>query len=276
MKLTNNKTALVTGGGTGLGYGVAKRLLEQGAKVLIVGRREDVLVDAKAKLLEEVADANIDYQICDITQEADVEAAVKKASNDKGELDILIANAGSGFPGPLLELDAEAWNFCCQLNIVGTALCIKHGGKAMQKNGGSIITISSTSGTYHDKWMAPYGATKAALEHLTKTAAIELASFNIRVNCIAPGYIPTPGTGDHFSQDLKDSCVDRTLLDKGGEPKDIGDAAVFLSSDMGQWITGQILAVDGGLGLPIGTDFVDLATSIYGEEVMQRSGSQKK
>ena len=99
----------------------------------------------------------------------------------------------------------------------------------MQKNGGSIITISSTSGAYHDKWMAPYGATKEALEHLTKTDEIELASFNIRVNCIAPGYIPTPGTGDHFSQDLKDNCVNRTLLAKGGQHNDIGDSALFSS-----------------------------------------------
>lgn len=274
MGLNTDKTALVTGGGTGLGFGVAKRLLEEGAKVLIVGRREDVLIEAKQQLLNEVAGAQLDYKVCDITIEDDVKAAVLAASNEKGGLDILVANAGSGFPGPLLELDAEAWNYCCQLNIIGTALCIKHGGKAMQQCGGSIITISSTSGTYHDKWMAPYGATKAALEHLTKTAAIELAGFNIRVNSIAPGYVPTPSTADHFSQSLKDDCVNRTLLNNGGTPKDIGDAAVFLSSNMGQWITGQILAVDGGLALHVGSDFGDLASSIYGEEAMQRSGYQ--
>lgn len=275
MGLHTNKTALVTGGGTGLGYGVAKRLLEEGAKVLIVGRREDVLIDAKQQLLNEVANAQLEYRICDITIEDDVKAAVAAASNEQGELDILVANAGSGFPGPILELDADAWTYCCQLNIIGTALCIKHGGKAMQKCGGSIITISSTSGTYHDKWMAPYGATKAALEHLTKTAAIELASFNIRVNGIAPGYVPTPATTDHFSQKLKDECVARTLLSKGGTPEDIGDAAVFLSSTMGRWITGQILAVDGGLALHVGSDFGELASSIYGDEAMQRSGYQQ-
>lgn len=271
MKLTENKTALVTGGGTGLGYGITRRLLQEGAEVLIVGRREEVLSDAVSRLENEVKDATVDFQVCDITQEDDVKAAVATAAKN-GVLDILVANAGSGFPGPILELDAEAWNYCCQLNIVGNALCIKHAAKAMKDNGGSIITISSTSGSYHDSWMAPYGATKAGLEHLSKTAALELASFNIRVNSIAPGYVPTPGTEDHFSEQLKSDCVERTPLAKAGQPEDIGNAVVFLCSDLGTWVTGQIIGIDGGLNIPRGTDFGDLATMIYGEEAMRNSG----
>ncbi len=271
MGLVTGKTALVTGGGTGLGYGVAQRLLEEGARVLIVGRREEVLEQARQQLAAAVPGASIHYQVCDITQESDVAAAVAAAAVD-GALDILVANAGSGFPGPILELDANAWNYCCELNILGTALCIKHAGKAMRETGGSIITISSTSASYHDTWMAPYGATKAALEHLTRTAALELASFNIRVNCIAPGYIPTPGTEDHFSEELRRSCIDRTPLVEGGQPEDIGNAVLFLGSGMGRWVTGQVIGIDGGLNVPRGSNFGELAVQVFGEEAMAQSG----
>ena len=267
MGLVSNKAALVTGGGTGLGLGVARRLLEEGAQVLIVGRREDVLQSAQQTLAQAVPGGDIRYRVCDITQESDVAAAVEDASVD-GALDILVANAGSGFPGPILELDADAWNYCCQLNILGTALCIKHAGKAMRERGGSIVTISSTSASYHDTWMAPYGATKAALEHLTKTAALELATFNIRVNSIAPGYIPTPGTEDHFSDELRQSCVDRTPLPAGGLPEDIGNAVLFLGSEMGKWVTGQVVGIDGGLNVPRGSNFAELAVQIFGDEAI--------
>ncbi len=274
MGLLTGKNALVTGGGTGLGFGVAKRLLEEGANVLIVGRRQDVLEQATDELKNALPDAEIGFQVCDITQESQVEEAVKTASRGDA-LDILVANAGSGFPGPILQLDAEAWNYCCQLNIVGNASCIKYAGRAMRDRGGSIITISSASGAYNDLWMAPYGATKAALEHMTKTAALELASFNIRVNCISPGYIPTSGTEDHFPPELKQNCIDRTPLPEGGKPEDIGDAVVFMASDSASWVTGQVVAIDGGLALPVGSNFGELATAVYGEQAMRESGYTK-
>ena len=173
----SGKRALVTGGGTGVGFGCAQRLLEHGAQVLIVGRRDDVLEEAVARLREVVADAKVSFQVCDITVEDDVIAAVDEAAGDGG-LDILVANAGSGYPGPILEAPIDAWQFCCELNIVGTASCIKHAALSMKDHGGgSIITISSVGGSKVEKWMAPYSTSKAGLEMLTRCAAVELAPF---------------------------------------------------------------------------------------------------
>ena len=131
------KRALVTGGGTGVGFGCAQRLLEQGAEVLIVGRRDDVLEEAVGRLKAIVPDGKVSFRECDITNEDDVNAAVDAAGGASG-LDILVANAGSGYPGPILDAPIDAWQFCCELNIVGTALTIKHAGLAMKRHGGSI------------------------------------------------------------------------------------------------------------------------------------------
>lgn len=268
MKLVEGKYALITGGGTGIGFGIAQRLLEQGANVLIVGRREDVLADAIKRLLELVPGAPVKYQCCDITNEEEVAAAVAKACGADGKLDICVTNAGSGFPTPILEASADAWKFCCELNILGTALCIKHAAKAMQKEGGAIITISSVAGSKVAKWMAPYSTTKAAVEMLTKCAATELAPFNIRVNCIAPGYVLTEATDENFDEGFKQQCLDHSLLDRPGKPEEQGDAVLYLASDMGKWVTGQVLGVCGGLSVAVGEDFESLNRLMYGDEFM--------
>ena len=131
-------------------------------------------------------------EVCDITVEDEVVAAVADRGWAAQDSIFFVANAGSGYPGPILEAPVDAWQFCCELNIVGTATCIKHAALSMKENGGgSIVTISSVGGSKVEKWMAPYSTSKAALEMLTRCAAVELAPFQIRVNCIAPGYIDT-------------------------------------------------------------------------------------
>ena len=267
MGLTN-KRALVTGGGTGVGFGCAQRLAEQGAEVLIVGRRDDVLADAVERLKAIVPDAKLSFRTCDITQEEDVQAAVRAAAGDDG-LDILVANAGSGYPGPILEAPVDAWQFCCELNIVGTATCIKHAGRSMREHGGgSIITISSVGGSKVEKWMAPYSTSKAGLEMLTRCAAVELAPFQIRVNCIAPGYIKTESIADNFSPEFVEDLIEHTPLGRGGEPEEVGDAVIYLASDMGKWVTGQVFSVCGGMSIPQGDDFEELNRMMYGDDVM--------
>jgi len=262
------KRALVTGGGTGVGFGCAQRLLEHGAEVLIVGRRDDVLEDAIGRLKAGVPDAKVSFQVCDITIEEDVRAAVATGAGDGG-LDILVANAGSGYPGPILEAPVDAWQFCCELNIVGTATCIKHAGLSMRAHGGgSIITISTVGGSKVEKWMAPYSTSKAGLEMLTRCAAVELAPFQIRVNCIAPGYIKTEALAENLSEEFLADLVERTPLGRGGSPEEVGDGVVYLSSDMGKWVTGQIFSICGGLSIPQGDDFEEINRMMYGDEVM--------
>ncbi|MDH3652762.1 MAG: SDR family oxidoreductase [Myxococcales bacterium] len=262
------KRALVTGGGTGVGFGCAQRLLEQGARVLIVGRRDDVLGKAVERLKTIVPGAEASLQVCDITVEDEVISAIHTAAGDGG-LDILVANAGSGYPGPILEAPVDAWTFCCELNIVGTATCIKHAALSMKDHGGgSIITISSVGGSKVEKWMAPYSTSKAGLEMLTRCAAVELAPFQIRVNSIAPGYIKTEALADNFSEEFLAGLVERTPLGRAGDPQEVGDAVVYLSSDMGKWVTGQVFSVCGGMSIPQGDDFEELNRMMYGDEVM--------
>jgi NAD(P)-dependent dehydrogenase (short-subunit alcohol dehydrogenase family) len=267
MQLTS-KRALVTGGGTGVGFGCARRLLEQGAEVWIVGRRDDVLEEAVRRLNAIVPNAKVSFQVCDITVEDEVKAAVDAAAGAEA-LDILVANAGSGYPGPILEAPIDAWQFCCELNIVGTAMCIKHAGLSMKDHGGgSIITISSVEGSKVGKWMAPYSTTKAGLEMLTRCAALELAPFQIRVNCVAPGYIKTEALAENLSEEFLAGLVESTPLGRGGEPEEVGDAIVYLSSGMGKWVTGQVFSVCGGLSIPQGEDFEEVNRMMYSDEVM--------
>jgi NAD(P)-dependent dehydrogenase (short-subunit alcohol dehydrogenase family) len=236
--------------------------------VLIVGRRDDVLEEAVERLKTIVPDAEVSFQVCDITVEDEVISAIHAAA-EGGGLDILVANAGSGYPGPILEAPVDAWQFCCELNIVGTATCIKHAALSMKDHGGgSIITISSVGGSKVEKWMAPYSTSKAGLEMLTRCAAVELSPFQIRVNCIAPGYIKTEALADNFSEEFLAGLVDSTPLGRGGDPEEVGDAVVYLSSDMGKWVTGQVFSVCGGMSIPQGDDFEELNRMMYGDEVM--------
>ncbi len=234
----------------------------------IAGRRDDVLEDAVARLKSSLPDARVGMQVCDITVEDEVEAAVSVAAGDGG-LDILVANAGSGYPGPILEAPIDAWQFCCELNIVGTAICIKHAGRSMRDTGGgSIVTMSSVAGSKVEKWMAPYSATKAGLEMLTRCAAVELAPFQIRVNCVQPGYVPTEATEEHLPEALREQMLRSTPLGRTGTAEEIGDAVVYLSGQASQWITGQVLGVCGGMSIPEGEDFEELNRSLYGDDIM--------
>ena len=267
MQLAGKK-ALVTGGGTGVGFGCAQRLLEHGAEVLIVGRRDDVLEEAVGRLNKVVPEAKVSFQVCDITVEDEVIAAVNAAAGEGG-LDILVANAGSGYPGPILDAPVDAWQFCCELNIVGTATCIKHAALSMKDHGGgSIVTISSVGGSKVEKWMAPYSTSKAGLEMLTRCAAVELAPFQIRVNCIAPGYIDTEAISDNFTEEFIQGLIEHTPLRRAGAPQEVGDAVVYLSADTGKWVTGQIFSVCGGMSIAQGDDFEELNRMMYGDELM--------
>jgi NAD(P)-dependent dehydrogenase (short-subunit alcohol dehydrogenase family) len=259
----SGRRALVTGGGTGIGYGCAQRLVESGAQVTIAGRRADVLAEAAERLDGAVATVE-----CDITDEAQVEAAVAAAAQG-GNLDVLVANAGSGFPGAILQMGADAWSFCLQLNVVGTAMCIKHAGLVMKEHGGgSIVTISSTSGTKVQPWLAAYVTSKAGLDMMVKCAAIELAPHGIRVNSVQPGYVPTEVMAAAAEGPLHERLVRATPLGRAGEATDVGDAVAFLASDESAWVTGQVFGVDGGMNVPVMPSMASIAERLYGTDVV--------
>ncbi|MCD9624260.1 SDR family NAD(P)-dependent oxidoreductase [Rhabdothermincola salaria] len=261
------RRALVTGGGTGIGFGCAERLVAAGAAVTIAGRRQDVLDDAAGRL-----GGDITTVACDVTDEEQVEHAVTVAAAGKN-LDVLVANAGSGFPGAVSELGPEAWEFCFRLNVVGTALCTKHASAVMREHGGgSIVAISSTSGTKVQPWLAPYVVSKAALDMFVRCAAIELSPHAIRVNSVQPGYVATETMEAAASDELHGTLVRATPLPREGTPADIGNAVVFLATDEGSWITGQDFGVDGGLNIPVMPSMAAIAERLYGADTVREVG----
>lgn len=263
------KNVLVTGGGTGIGFGITKVLLREGAKLTIAARREEVLDEALATLSEEgFGDERIASVACDVTDEDQVQAAVAKAARGT-RLDVLVNNAGSAIPGVLMNMNAAGWRFCCDINLVGPALCMKHAALGMKDTGGgSIINISSVSATHYQPWLIAYNATKAGQEMLTRSAAIELAQHKIRVNGVAPGFVPV----NDFMNDVRDGYEHITPIRRVGTPADIAEAVLFFASDASGWVTGQILNVDGGISVPLMLDMGATAKMLYGEEVIQDFG----
>ena len=278
MEKTNDAVVIITGGGTGIGFGIADRLLKDGNVVVISGRREDVLQRAAKVLGEKYEHSRIAVQTCDVTQEESVEVLVDSTVQKFGSLSGFVANAGGGSGGPILEMDYATWKHDCDLNLIGSAMCIKYAARAMRdQQQGSIVTISSTSGQYHDHWASPYGATKAGLEHLSVSAAQELACFNIRVNSVRPGYTDAGSiTQMPGHEAFREGCIARTPLGRAGTPQDIAEAVAFLLSDAASWITGQVLNSDGGLGIHRGLDFGPAISTMYEDDVMAAAGYKPK
>ena len=262
------RSALVTGGGTGIGKGCAAALAAAGAAVTICGPDAGVLDQARDELLGQSPPGTVASTVCDVTQEEQVAAAVELAAGD-GNLDIALANAGTGFPGSLLHLEAEHWMVPLGVNVLGTAFVIKHAALRMKAHGGgSIITMSSIASTRQTKFMAAYGVSKAAVDELTRAAAIELGGFSIRVNGIRPGFIQTGPLMNLSSEEDLQFALDSTPLGRLGEPEDIARAVLYFASDQSDWVTGQLLGVCGGFTLPPpSADMEALARGVFPEHM---------
>jgi len=262
----SGRTALVTGAGTGIGFAISEALAASGAIVTLAGHLAEQIEPAAASLRAKYGADLIRSAICDVTVEEDLRAAVAIAGND-GALDFAIANAGSAVPGPILLLGREGWDYTNTLNITGTALTIKHAGLAMMKKGGRIVTISSAAAIQAIKCMAPYSASKAAVEMLTRGAAIELAPFGIHVNCISPGWIRTDAAG-FIPAVAEQQLRERTLLSEGAQPEVIAQGVLHLCSDHAGFVTGTVVQIGGGLHAFGGEDFSDLCRMMYGAEAV--------
>lgn len=262
------KNALVTGGGTGIGRGIAQGLLESGAHVTLAARRVDVLTEAVAAFEAAGFSGRVSSVACDVTDETQVRAAVEAAARNQN-LDILVNNAGSAMPGTLMQMTADAWRFCSEINLVGPALCIKHAALLMrERGGGSVINISSVSATHYQPWLIGYNATKAGQDMLTRSAAVELAQHHIRVNAVAPGFVPV----NEFMDPVRGGYEAITPAGRVGRAEDIAEAVLYFASDRSAWTTGQVLAVDGGISVPLMLDMGPLAKSLFGEEAVEQFG----
>jgi NAD(P)-dependent dehydrogenase (short-subunit alcohol dehydrogenase family) len=257
----SGRAALVTGGGSGIGFGAARRLALDGAHVTICGRTEDKLrhaADAIAGELGADCTGSIHWVVADVTVEDQVAAATAAACQPTGQLEILFANAGGSFHmGPFDQADVEAIRSTVELNLVGTALCIKHAIPPMRAaGGGSIIGMSSGAGHFPHRYLWAYGAAKAGIDMLCRSAAEELGADGIRVNTVRPGIVDdelmAPITGGGA---LLDDYIEGMPLGRVGQVEDIAAAVRFLAGPESSWITGVCLPIDGGHHLRKGADY---------------------
>src|SRR5580700_8114257 len=243
----SNPVVLITGGLTGIGRATAIAFAKEGARLVVAGRREDAGQQLTTELRALGAEA--EFIRADVRKEDDVRALVDKTVARFGRLDIAVNNAGTeGKPGPVTEQTAETYAATFETNVLGTLLSIKHELRVMQGQGsGSIINISSTYGHEGAAGASVYAASKHAVEGLTKSAALEAAGFGVRVNAVAPGPTDT-GMLTRFTGTAEKKAAMRKGVPLGrlGEPMEIAQAAVFLASDHASFVTGQILAADGG------------------------------
>lgn len=266
------KTALVTGGGTGIGKSCATALAAAGAAVTICGPDLDVL-DGAAEEMAATGATGVRTIACDVTDESQVAAAVDAAANG-GRLDVALANAGVPMPGSLLHLGADHWMGPIGVNVLGTAHTIKHAARAMRDGGGSIIAISSIASARPASFMATYSVTKAAVDELIRFAAGELGKFNIRVNGVRPGWVATDTVASTTTPENMAIIRANTALPGDpelgglGRPDDIARAVVYFASDYSSWVTGQLLSVCGGSSLPsTAGDFGYIAKMIFPDDM---------
>lgn len=238
------KTALITGGGTGIGLGIAKEFIKANAKVIITGRREDVLKNACAELGE-----NANYIVSDLSVLGTIPELVRNIESKFGGIDILVNNAGIHLKKWAQDTTDEEFFNIIQTNLLSVFALTREVAKNMiQRKNGSIILISSMAGLFGIDRVSAYGTSKTALIGLMNNLVTEYSRDNVRVNCIAPGWITSDMFLNAINQDAdrKQKIINRIALPDFGTPEDIGNAAVYLSSHTGRYVTGIVLPVDGG------------------------------
>ena len=262
--LTGRK-ALVTGGARGLGEGMALALARAGAAVVVGDIREDLGKECADAL--RASGAAADFVPLDVTSDESWERAVPEAISHLGGLDIVVNNAGVEITSLLVDLDADDARRMLEVNVLGTALGIKHAFRAMRPGGpagqgGAIVNVASVAATIAFPGIAVYSATKSAVDRLTRVAAMEAGKlgYGVRVNTVYPGLVPTE-MGNQLAQDMADvglfpsaqeavaAVIGLTPAGRLGEVADMADAVVFLASDGARFITGAGLPIDGGMGM---------------------------
>jgi len=269
MQLTlTDRTFLVTGGGTGIGRGVAEGLARAGADVMIVGRNGERLAAVAADLTAD-ASGTVRYEAADVTDEDQVSGVIEAVTGWNGRLHGVVHCAGgSQTIGPITQIDSEAWRRTVDLNVNGTMYVMKHSAREMVRGGGgSFVGISSIAASNVHRWFGAYGVTKSALDHLMMLAADELGPSWVRVNGIRPGLIRTDLVQVIIdSPEISEDYRQCTPLPRVGEVTDVANLAMFLLSDAASWITGQIINVDGGHGLRRGPDMSAMLAPVFGAD----------
>jgi NAD(P)-dependent dehydrogenase (short-subunit alcohol dehydrogenase family) len=252
MTASPQKVALVTGAARGIGLATTKRFLAEGWRVALLDIEGELLQTATAGL----ESANTLALHCDVADAAQVSRAMDAIAKRFGRLDALVNNAGVAVFAPLLETSDADWNRILAVNLSGPFICTKAAVPLLREAGhGAVVNITSISAVRASTLRAAYGTSKAGLAHLTKQLAVELASLGIRVNAVAPGPVDTAMAKAVHTPEIRADYHDAIPLNRYGLEEELAEAILFLSSERSSYITGQVLAVDGGfdaagIGLP--------------------------
>ena len=241
----DGQTVIITGSSQGIGAVTAKRFADDGANVVVSSRSQEK-IDAVA---DEINDGDADGQAiaveCDVRDRDSVDALVEATVDEFGSLDCMINNAGASFMASFDDISENGWKTIVDINLHGTFHGAQAAGAAMKENGGgTIINFASVAGTQGSRYMPHYGAAKAAVINFTTSLSVEYADHDIRVNCIAPGLVATPGVASQMG--ITASDIDRYEIAKDiGVPEEIADVAQFLASDASTYLVGETVVVKG-------------------------------
>lgn len=246
--ILEGKTALVSGGSRGIGYAIAELFYKEGANVYIMSRGAEQLAEA-AKKIGGGDESRIHGIPCDVSSKTSVDEAFERIAADGAEIDVLVNCAGVNLRGPLETMPLETWEKVLGINLTGTFLLTQKCIPTMKKNGGGkIVNIASLMSEVARPTISPYVASKGGVKMFTKAIAVECAPYNIQANSIIPGYIETEMNAPLIADKVfNDKIVTRTPAARWGKPEEVAHAALFFASKGADFVTGQELAVDGGI-----------------------------
>lgn len=246
MKRFNGKVAVVTGSGRGIGRAIALAFAREGADVVVNVSKNIEQMNEVVRAIENLGGRAIGIR-ADVSSMPDAEKLINSAINHFGKVDILVNNAGIALPAMCYKITEEEWNNVISVNLTGTLNCIRAVAPHMiQRKTGKIINISSIAGRDGMIGNINYAASKAGIFGITKTAAKELAKYGINVNCVAPGFIETEMTEWLKEPKFQEMYLPKIPLRRLGKPEEVASLVLFLASEESDYITGEIIAIDGG------------------------------
>ncbi|NUB89526.1 glucose 1-dehydrogenase [Haloterrigena sp. SYSU A121-1] len=240
------KTAIVTGASQGIGESIAKTLAAGGANVAICSRSMDRVGPVAEEINESEADGEALAVECNVRERDQVQNLVDETVDEFGDIDILVNNAGGEFVAPFEEISENGWQTIVDLNLNSTVHCTQLAGEVMREgSGGVIVNLSSVNGQHAAPGESHYGASKAAIIRLTETLAVEWAEHDIRVNCVAPGLVQTPGVAETLGIDSEDMPPREKAERRIGHPEEIADVVQFLASPAASFMNGETVTAKG-------------------------------